>query len=117
MSAEDRPVAVALSFEMPEGGPPNRRSRNLSMKINLNAVLNARRQNAWSQEELAVAAGLNLRTIQRIESDVSASLETKKALASALDLDIHDLDYQESQMPQKWEYKVVEINDQRFRQT
>jgi transcriptional regulator with XRE-family HTH domain len=81
------------------------------MKINVDVVLNARRQKSWSQEELAVASGLNLRTIQRIEADASASLETKKALASALDIDIHDLDYQESRMPQEWEYRVVEVKD------
>ena len=81
------------------------------MKINVDLVLNARRQKSWSQEELAIASGLNLRTIQRIESEASASLQSKKALASALDLDIHDLDYQEIHMRQEWEYKVVETKD------
>lgn len=70
-----------------------------------------RRQKSWSQEELAIASELNLRTIQRIEREASASLESKKALASALDLDIHDLDYQEIHMRQEWEYKVVETKD------
>ena len=81
------------------------------MQINVDLVLNARRQKSWSQEELAIASGLNLRTIQRIESEASASLQSKKALASALDLDIHDLDYQEIHMRQEWEYKVVETKD------
>ena len=81
------------------------------MKINVDLVLNGRRQKSWSQEELAIASGLNLRTIQRIESEASASLQSKKALASALDLDIHDLDYQEIHMRQEWEYKVVETKD------
>ena len=39
---------------------------------------------------------VNLRTIQRSESEASASLPSKKALASALDLDVHDLDYPET---------------------
>ena len=30
------------------------------MKINVDLVLNARRQKSWSQEELAIASGLNL---------------------------------------------------------
>ena len=81
------------------------------MKINVEVVLKARSQKSWSQEELAIASGLNLRTIQRIESEASASLQSKKALASALDLDIHDLDHQEIRMRQKWEHKVVETKD------
>ena len=81
------------------------------MKINVDLVLSARKQKSWSQEELAIASGLNLRTIQRIENEASASLQSKKALASALDLDVHDLDYQEIQMRQEWEYKVVETKD------
>ena len=78
------------------------------MRINVDVVLKARKQKSWSQEELAIASGLNLRTIQRIEGEASASLESKKALASALDLDIHDLDYQEIRMRQQWEYRVIE---------
>ena len=81
------------------------------MKINAARVLEARKEKAWSQEELATASGLNLRTIQRIETEASASLQSKKALASALDLDIHDLDSQEIRMRQQWEYKVVETKD------
>jgi transcriptional regulator with XRE-family HTH domain len=81
------------------------------MKINADVVLKARKQKAWSQEELAIASGLNLRTIQRIESEASASLQSRKALASALDLDFQDLDYQEIRMRQEWEYKVIETKD------
>jgi transcriptional regulator with XRE-family HTH domain len=81
------------------------------MKINVELVLKARKQKSWSQEELAIASGLNLRTIQRIESEASASLQSKKALASALDLDVQDLDHEEKPMPQKWEYKMVETKD------
>jgi transcriptional regulator with XRE-family HTH domain len=81
------------------------------MKINADVVLKARKQKSWSQEELAIASGLNLRTIQRIEREASASLQSKKALASALDLDIHDFDHQEIVMPQEWEYRVVETKD------
>jgi transcriptional regulator with XRE-family HTH domain len=83
----------------------------MSMKINADVVLKARKQKAWSQEELAIASGLDLRTIQRIESEASASLQSRKALASALDLDFQDLDYQEIRMRQEWEYKVVETKD------
>jgi transcriptional regulator with XRE-family HTH domain len=86
------------------------------MKINVDAVLKARQQKAWSQEELSTASGLNLRTIQRIESEGAASLQSKKALASALDLDIHDLDQEENRM-RTWEYRVIEIKDRATLQT
>ena len=81
------------------------------MNINADVVLKARKEKSWSQDELAIASGLNLRTIQRIEREASASLQSKKALGSALDLDIHDLDYQEIAMHQQWEHKVVETKD------
>lgn len=81
------------------------------MRINVDVVLKARKQKAWSQEELATASGLNLRTIQRIESEAAASLQSKKALAAALDLDIHDFDPQEIGMRTVWEYRVVETKD------
>jgi len=87
------------------------------MKINVELVLNGRKQRSWSQDELAIASGLNLRTIQRIESEGSASLQSKKALASALELDVLDLGSEEKLMPeekvmpQKWDYRVVETKD------
>jgi len=68
------------------------------MKINAELVLRARKNRCWSQEELAIAAGLSLRTVQRIENESSASLQSKKALASALEIDIQDLDYEEIRM-------------------
>ena len=81
------------------------------MRINADLVIKARKSKSWSQEELAIAAGLNLRTVQRIESEAAASLQSKKALASALDLDIHDLESQEIDMPQQWDYRVIETKD------
>lgn len=68
------------------------------MKINAELVTRLRNEKSWSQEELAITSGLNLRTIQRIEKEASASLQSKKALASALDIDIHKLDFEENPM-------------------
>ena len=45
-----------------------------------------------SQEQLAEMAGLNVRTIQRIESGSNASVESLKCLAAALDVDIQTLE-------------------------
>lgn len=44
-----------------------------------------------SQEQLAQMSGLNVRTIQRIESGHNASLESLKCLAAALEVDVATL--------------------------
>ncbi|MBT8106746.1 MAG: helix-turn-helix domain-containing protein [Gammaproteobacteria bacterium] len=44
-----------------------------------------------SQEQLAQMSGLNVRTIQRIESGHNASLESLKCLAAALEVDVSTL--------------------------
>jgi transcriptional regulator with XRE-family HTH domain len=54
------------------------------MKINGEAVRALREQKSWSQEHLAEAAGLSVRTIQRVEMENLASSETRLALAAAL---------------------------------
>ncbi|GLR69339.1 helix-turn-helix domain-containing protein [Agaribacter marinus] len=50
-----------------------------------------RLQRHLSQEVLAKLSGLNVRTIQRIENGNSASVESLKCLAAALDIDVADL--------------------------
>lgn len=54
-------------------------------------VRNLRNKRNWSQEHLATMCGLSIRTIQRVESGQSASLETLKSLASVFDIDISKL--------------------------
>ena len=68
------------------------------MKVNVDLILRKRKDNAWSQEELALAAGLNLRTIQRIEKEATASLQSVKALASTFEMSIRDLELGETTM-------------------
>lgn len=75
------------------------------MKIDTEFVKQLRNKQAWSQEELAVASGLNLRTVQRIEKEGSISLQSKKALASVFNIDVEDLDYIEP--VSCFEYKSV----------
>ena len=48
-----------------------------------------------SQEQLAQMSGLNVRTIQRIESGHNASLESLKCLSSALEVDVDTLNQEE----------------------
>jgi DNA-binding XRE family transcriptional regulator len=81
------------------------------MKINANLVIDLRNKKSWSQDELAIATGFNLRTIQRIENEASASLQSKKALASVFDINIHDLDYEEIVKMKQYEYKTLEIEN------
>lgn len=80
------------------------------MKIHTGRVIELRKANSWSQEELAIAAGVNLRTIQRIESGGSASLQSKKALASAFDIEVSELDHEERPTMIKYEYKVLKFD-------
>ena len=68
------------------------------MRVNAESILRMRKEKAWSQEELAIAAGLNLRTIQRIEKEATASLQTMKALASVFAVSIRALEHEESAM-------------------
>ena len=52
-----------------------------------------------SQDELAIATTcLNLRAIRHIEQETSASLQSKKALASVFDINFHSLNYEKIQM-------------------
>ena len=68
------------------------------MRINADLVVRLRKEKSWSQDELAIASGLNVRTIQRIEREAAASLQSKKALASALNISVQDLDHEEIHM-------------------
>lgn len=52
------------------------------VKLNKDKILKLRAKKYWSQDELAAASGLSVRTIQRVEKTGTASLETTKALAS-----------------------------------
>ena len=61
------------------------------MKINGEAVRALREQKSWSQEHLASASGLSVRTVQRVEAEGVASSETRLALAAALGVPVNDL--------------------------
>ena len=62
----------------------------MEMDMNTNAQLirKLREDRAWSQEHLAAVAGVSARTIQRVEAEGSASRETRMAIASALDIEL-----------------------------
>ena len=52
----------------------------------------------WSQQQLANASGLSVRTIQRIEAGAPASVESLKALAAVFEVDFSTLQTEETQM-------------------
>ncbi len=54
-----------------------------------------------SQEQLATMSGLNVRTIQRIESGHKASVESLKCLAAVLEVDIATLNQETFMMDKK----------------
>lgn len=61
------------------------------MKISVDKLKKLRLHSGWSQERLADISGLSLRTIQRIESGGSASLESQLAIATAFDISPSEL--------------------------
>src|SRR5690606_20399040 len=63
----------------------------MDMQINKNFLRRERERRAWSQSHLAEVAGLSMRTVQRIEHSGIASMESTKALATALDLTLSKL--------------------------
>ncbi len=50
-----------------------------------------RLKRGWSQQQLAEASGLSVRTIQRIETGHPASIETLKSLAAVFEVDFSTL--------------------------
>ena len=80
------------------------------MKINTVLVRELRQRHSWSQDELATAAGLNLRTVQRIENEGSASLQSAKAIASALNTQLDQLKLITEKRMATFEYKSVVLN-------
>lgn len=62
-----------------------------AMKINAELVKKLRADKQWSQEQLAAACDLNLRTIQRLENTGNASVESVRALAAVFSVDASSL--------------------------
>ena len=61
------------------------------MKISSTVIRRLRTERGWSQEQLATASGLGLRTIQRVEAEGKAARETRVCLAATFNLPITDL--------------------------
>jgi len=61
------------------------------MHINSNRLRELRTARQWSQEQLAKLSGLNLRTIQRLESGAKISTESLRALAAVFEVPAESL--------------------------
>jgi len=70
------------------------------------SIVRFRKRHNWSQDELATASGLNLRTIQRIEGEGIASLASMKALSAALQVKIEDIQRRDDRT-KRFEYKTA----------
>lgn len=70
------------------------------MRINSELVKQLRANKHWSQQQLSDACGLNLRTIQRLESSGKASIETVRALAAVFEVSPDDLTFPECGQPE-----------------
>ena len=67
-----------------------------------------REMRQWSQEQLSAISGLNVRTIQRVEQGLSASLDTRRALARAFDFEDIDALNKPFAIPSEEEAKAAE---------
>jgi transcriptional regulator with XRE-family HTH domain len=63
----------------------------MDMKAKSSLIRKYRTERLWSQEHLATVSGLGLRTIQRLESRGSGSMETIKALAAVFEVNADTL--------------------------
>lgn len=61
----------------------------------------------WSQEQLAAISGLNVRTIQRVEQGLSASLDTRRGLARAFEFEDIDALNKPFTIPSEEELKAA----------
>ncbi len=61
------------------------------VKINRQIIKGNRADRGWSQQHLADACDVSLRTIQRTENLGAASMETVMALAASFEIDVADL--------------------------
>lgn len=74
------PVTVSAGADM-----------NSRRSVRGESIKRLREAKSWSQQHLADASGLSLRTVQRMEADGAASAESRLAVAAALGVTVHDL--------------------------
>ena len=78
-----------------------------STNLSPERVKSFRADNGWSQELLAKASGLSLRTIQRAEKDGNSSAETQLALAAAFNISPKELFIVSSTLDVNWKRRNI----------
>ena len=58
------------------------------MVVDQSLIIDQRKQRNWTQQHLADACGISLRTVQRVERDGQASNETVQGLNAVLDIEL-----------------------------
>jgi transcriptional regulator with XRE-family HTH domain len=82
----------------------------MTIRVRKEVIKELRGQRGWTQEEFAEAAGLHSRTVQRAETEGVVSLRTFKAIASALEVETHALEFRTDQIdfgPVLMEIKIL----------
>lgn len=77
------------------------------MRLSGEKLKSVRMQKNWSQEVLATASGLSLRTIQRIEKTGNASNESYLSLLAALDVPLSSITEQSTQVEANWSGEMI----------
>lgn len=80
------------------------------MFLSTNKLKTLRREKGWSQEVLAKATDLSVRTIQRIESNGKASAESTLAIASVFNLSPQVLKATSDEIEVNWTRKMIMKN-------
>jgi transcriptional regulator with XRE-family HTH domain len=78
--------------------------------LSINKLKALRHDNGWSQEVLAKASGLSVRTIQRIEADGKASAESTLAIASVFNVSPQALKATSNEIKVNWTRKNIMKN-------
>ncbi len=79
----------------------------MDMKLNRKTIKKLRLARAWSQSQLAELTDLSLRTIQRIEKQGQASLESAKSLAAVFEKPLQTLEDNSKAAVKLWAVPLV----------
>lgn len=79
------------------------------MEVNAQLIKKLRTEKSWTQQHLADACGLSLRTIQRVERYGNASHETTISLSAVFEVDAKSIMISE-QEPQEIEVPIEKLN-------
>lgn len=78
-----------------------------SKTLCVDKIKKLRQDNGWSQDLLATASGLSLRTIQRVEKEGNASAETQLALAATFNVSPKELFVISSTPDVNWKWRNI----------